>query len=324
MLPVIFGFLWLIGSGHQRAEVPTAAAPSATTLVPPEPPALPHDEQPSEQPAMLPSPAPPALGAPATVFPSVGEGPAPTPLRPSAQPQAYPQTVADKPVPRVGAEPWVISEEWRAHHERQLRAPNRARAKVIFLGDSITEGWGVAPSYRDHFGKYSPLNLGLVSDVTQNVLWRVDHGALDGTHPDVLVLMIGVNNLAGGFSARDTVAGIRAILVAVQAHLPNTRVLLLGILPARQSPDDPLRQRIVEANRLLASLPPSPRVTVHDVGAVLLEPDGTITKATLRDFVHPTAAAYALLSEAVAPLIDALMGAPPSERAASESPSQTQ
>jgi len=248
--------------------------------------------------------------------------PTPTLALPSAQPQAFPQRVADKPVPRIGAEPWMISEEWRAHHERQLHAPNRARAKVIFLGDSITEGWGVAPAYRDSFAKYSPLNLGLAGDVTQNVLWRVDHGALDGTNPDVLVLMVGVNNLAGGFSPQETVAGIRAIVAAVQAHLPNARVLLLGILPARQAPDNPLRLRIAEANRSLASLS-SARVIFHDVGAVLLEPDGTITKATLRDFVHPTSAGYARLSEAVALLLAPLMSAS-SAPAVSEGPSQTQ
>jgi beta-glucosidase len=154
------------------------------------------------------------------------------------------------------------------------------------------------------------------------VLWRIEHGALDGTNPEVLVLMIGVNNLAGGFSPQDTVAGVRAILTAVRTHLPNTRLLLLGILPARQNPDNPLRLRISEANRLLATLAASAHVSFHDVGAVLLEPDGTISKATLRDFVHPTSAGYARLSEAVAPLIDALW--PQSGPTSSESPTHPQ
>lgn len=325
LLPFIIFFLWVIGFGRHGAELPAAAPTSSAKTLPPAQRTIEGlAERPMEQPVLQSLPAPLSAEKPAAVRPIVTEGFAPTRTLPSAQPRAYPQKIADKPVPRIGAEPWMISEEWRAHHERQLQAPNRARAKVIFLGDSITEGWGVTPAYRDKFANYSPLNLGIAGDVTQNVLWRIDHGALDGTHPEVLVLMIGVNNLAGGFSAQDTVAGIKAILVAVQAHLPNTRVLLLGILPARQSPDDPLRQRIVEANRALASLPASTHVSVHDVGAVLLEADGTITKATLRDFVHPTAAGYARLSEAVAPLIDALMSAPSSERAASESPSQAQ
>jgi len=343
MLPLIVTFLWLIGVGRHRAELPepapsamVAPAPSAT-IPPAREPApdplaeasrervpLPVDEpllgSPGSPPRVT---ARPSLLAPPPSFPGVTEGRVPT-LLPSAQPPPFPQRVADKPVPRVGAEPWMISEEWLSHHERLLHAPNRARAKVAFLGDSITEGWAVVPAYREHFAKYTPLNLGIASDVTQNVLWRIDHGELDGTTPAVVVLMIGVNNLAGGFSPRETVAGIRAILAAVQAHLPNTRVLLLGVLPARPSPGDPLRQRILEANRLLASLPPSAQVSFHDVGGVLLESDGTITKATLRDFVHPTAEGYARISEAVAPLIEALIGTSPGQPAVSESPAQTQ
>jgi type IV/VI secretion system ImpK/VasF family protein len=221
--------------------------------------------------------------------------------------RVYPQNVADKPVPRLGEQPWMISEEWRAHHERLLKTPGRAQAKVVFLGDSITEGWRAAPAYRDRFGKYSPLNLGIAGDYTQNVLWRIDQGTLDGLQPGAIVLLVGVNNLGGGFTPEQTVGGVRAILAAIRARLPATPVLLLAILPAGQRPTDALRQKITEANRLLGNLA-EPRVSFHDVGSVLLEPDGTITKATLRDFLHPTAAGYERLSEAVAPLLDKLVG----------------
>src|SRR5207244_4819283 len=59
---------------------------------------------------------------------------------------AYPQNIANRPVPRIGDKPWLISEEWQAHHESQLHAAGRAGAKMIFPGDSITEGRGAAPA----------------------------------------------------------------------------------------------------------------------------------------------------------------------------------
>lgn len=244
---------------------------------------------------------------PLTAAPS----PAPPPRHdaPSASlkpPAAFPQNIANRPVPRIGDKPWLISEEWRAQHDRQLHAPGRATAKVIFLGDSITEGWSVAPAYREHFGKYSPLNLGIASDMTQNVLWRIEHGALDGTHPQVVVLMVGVNNLAGGFTAEQTADGVRAVLTAIQAHLPTARVLLLGVLPARQDSANPLRQSIKDANRLLQGSAKPGTVEFRDVGSVLLEPDGSIARATMRDFLHPTAEGFARLSRAVAPFLDEL------------------
>lgn len=231
-------------------------------------------------------------------------------IAPSA-PRAYRQDIADRPVPRIGARPDQISEEWLAHHQRQLRAGNRSTAKVIFLGDSITEGWGASSAYRDYFGKYSPLNLGIAGDLTQNVLWRIQEGALDGTKPQAVVVMVGINNLAGGFSPERTAGGVRAIIGGVRSHLPAARVLLLSILPARQEPANPLRQRVLETNRLLANLAEPGFVDVEDFGSLLLEPDGTISKTILRDFVHPTAAGYQRLSQAVAPLLDARTSSAP-------------
>lgn len=223
-------------------------------------------------------------------------------------PAAYPKNIANRPVPRIGEQPWLIAPDWQAHHERLLRVGNRASARVVFLGDSITEGWGVAPAYRDTFGKYKPLNLGISGDTTQNVLWRLEHGALDGTQPSVVVLMIGINNLAGGFSSQQTADGVRAIVQAVAQRLPKACVLLLGILPAREDATNPLRALIRDTNRLLAGLAQPGRVQVSDVGAVLLESDGSISKATMPDYLHPSRDGFVKLSQAVAPLLEPLVG----------------
>ena len=88
--------------------------------------------------------------------------------------------------------------------------------------------------------------------------------------------MVGVNNLAGGFSPEDTAGGLRAIVTAIQKELPETKVLLLAILPARQDANNPLRQRIKKCNELLQSLARPGSVEVLDVGSVLLESDGSI------------------------------------------------
>jgi lysophospholipase L1-like esterase len=218
--------------------------------------------------------------------------------------RAYPQNVSDRPVPRVGDEPWKIDERWHAQHERLVKGGRRAEAKLVFLGDSITEAWRMAPAYKHTFAKYVPLNLGLSGDHTQHLLWRIEHGALDGLAPEVVVVLIGINNLGGGFSPAQTVSGIQAVIAAVQVRLAGTPIVLLGILPARPAPDDPLRHKVAEANRLLAAQAGAGRVAFHDVGQVLQEPDGTISNAVLRDYLHPTAAGYERLSAAVLPLIE--------------------
>ncbi len=99
------------------------------------------------------------------------------------------------------------------------------------------------------------LNLGFGFDRTQNVLWRLDQGELDGQTPDIAVVMIGTNNLAEGGSVHastpaETVEGILAI--GGRLHRQASRVIVMAILP-RSTSDDPLRARIIDANRLLAN-----------------------------------------------------------------------
>ncbi len=243
---------------------------------------------------------------PASRGPYPGESSSLVPQRPPGA-RDYPQNIADRPVPRIGSQPWMINPEWEARHERQLQSPRRAGAKVVFLGDSITDAWGKSSAYKEHFDKYSPLNLGITREYTQNLLWRIEHGALDGLAPDAVVIMIGVNNLGGGFTAEQTASGVRAVVAAVRSRLPKTPVLLLAILPANENPDSALRKKIVETNRLIAALAQPGSVIVEDVGAVLVEPDGKLSRSILRDFLHPTDVGYDRLSQAVAPLLDKLV-----------------
>lgn len=260
----------------------------------------------AEPPPVLapPSPAvvPVASGTRLAVAPDEPAANSPAPRR------VYLQNVADKPVPRLGAHPWEISDEWRAHHERLLEAKGRTDAKVVFLGDSITEAWRIAPAWQTSFGRYAALDLGISGDLTQNLLWRIEQGELDGIKPKAAVVMIGVNNLAGGFTAEQTAAGVRAVVGAVRTRLPDAFLLLIEVLPAHHDPGDPLRTKISDCNRILEGLADGAHVLVRDFGPLMLEADGTIAKETMRDFLHPTPAGYERLSQAVAPLLEPVVG----------------
>jgi beta-glucosidase len=251
----------------------------------------------------------PGLPAMAPVDPAAFQASEPALSKTGMPPGAkvYPKNIANKPVPRVGVQPWAIAEDWRARHERQLKSPKRATARVVFLGDSIVDGWGSAPAFREQFGKYTPLNLGIAGDYTQNLLWRIEHGALEGLTPGAVVVLVGVNNLAGGFTPEQTAAGVAAVVDSIQARLPSVPIVLLSILPARRGPSDPLRRKIAEVNLLLAKLAKPGSVSVHDVGSVLLEPDGSISPQTSPDALHPTPAGYERLTAAVAPLLGKLV-----------------
>lgn len=218
---------------------------------------------------------------------------------------------SDVAVPRTKEEPWMSLAEWRARHEKQLHAPEREKAALVVLGDSIFEGWFHSGSFQESFGQYSPLNLAIGGDQTQHVLWRIEQGALDGLDPRLVVTMIGVNNLGNGYSPEQTVTGILAVTAEVRRRLPNAEVLLLSVLPAGETEDDPLRRKVTATRELLAAQPLPVGVTFLDLGSLFLEADGRILPTTMADFLHPTPAGQARLTEALAPRIHALMSRRP-------------
>jgi lysophospholipase L1-like esterase len=108
---------------------------------------------------------------------------------------------------------------------------------VIFLGDSITEGWEGQKAWQEHFGSFKPVNLGIGGDQTGHILWRITEGhELDHLNPRAAVLMIGTNNI-GGHTAQQIAGGITAIIEELKRQKPHLKVLLLGVFPRGSAAD---------------------------------------------------------------------------------------
>lgn len=182
---------------------------------------------------------------------------------------------------------------------------------VVFVGDSITDWWRHDPQHEifdDYFGRFRPFNIGIAGDETQHVLWRIDHGELDGLTPKLVVLMIGTNNLANAskMSATETADGVAAIVQAVRRKLPDSKILLLGIFPRANRADDPLRLAVRETNRIIAGLDDRRTVFYLDVGAKFLDPDGSLPGNLMPDYLHPNAKGYQIWADAIKADVDRL------------------
>ena len=201
--------------------------------------------------------------------------------------------------------------DWTARHAAKVAAARARNHRLILVGDSITHLFEGDPQCPGAFGadlwqRYIAnhgLNLGFGFDRTQNVLWRLDQGELDGQTPDIAVVMIGTNNLAEGGSVpastpAQTVDGI--IAIGERLHRQAARVIVMSILP-RSTPGDPLRGRIVEANRLLAehSVPRS-WMELIDIGPAFLDAEGCIPPHLMADGCHPTTDGYRIWLAALA------------------------
>ncbi len=121
---------------------------------------------------------------------------------------------------------------------------------ILFFGDSLTEKWDPAIWARD-FAPRGALNAGVNGDRTEHLLWRLQHGNLEGQHPQAVVLLIGTNDIGRDRPPAVVADGIRAILEALGARLPSARILLLGVLPRGEWAWSPRRRQVSEVNRLI-------------------------------------------------------------------------
>lgn len=210
------------------------------------------------------------------------------------------------------------SYDWPTRHAEVCALVRERKPDLVFIGDSITHFWGGEPKasrcsgadvWQRFYSRRNAVNLGFGWDRTENVLWRLQHGELAGALPKVVVLLIGTNNLDTN-TPDEIAAGIRAICTVLRMSSPQTKILLLAILPRGQKPN-PHRAKLAEVNARIAPLDGKDGVTYLDIGAKFLQPDGTISSELMNDFLHPTAKGYAVFAEAIEPTLCRLLGEEP-------------
>jgi beta-glucosidase len=199
----------------------------------------------------------------------------------------------------------VISAE-RGGAALALFNKNLERAKggpidLLFLGDSITQGWNENDVWDRYYTPRNAANFAIGGNRTQHLLWQIEHGELDGISPRVVVLMIGTNNIHTN-TPEEIAAGVRKILDVLRSRLPESKVLLLGVFPRGQKPA-PVRDRIADVNRRIARFDDANRIQYLDIGPAFLGPDGTISRAVMPDFLHFSEHGYQLWADAMEPTL---------------------
>jgi beta-glucosidase len=208
-------------------------------------------------------------------------------------------------------ESWSIS-WWTTRHEKKLADVKQLgkSAQVVFIGDSITEGWeksGV-PVWDRYYKPLNGIALGFGGDRTENVLWRVQHGEVDGLAPKVAVLMFGTNNTGHRQEDPNTTAlGIKRNIEELQQRLPDTKILLLAIFPRGEKPDDNLRRINEQVNAIIAGYADNQKVFFLDIGKAFLQADGTLSRDIMPDLLHPNEKGYEIWAKAMAPTLQQLL-----------------
>ena len=231
---------------------------------------------------------------------------------------AAPRNIAAEPISRM-SQGW-----WRERFEEKQAELHRQPVELLWLGDSITQNWegssndgwrDFAPIWQRFYGDRHAVDLGFKGDSTCHLLWRLQHGELDGISPRVAIVLIGANNFGHIHTdASETLAGVRVILDEIHRRLPGTRVVLLGVLPSIRS--EWVSRNTVLLNRQLKVLSGDRTyVTFVDVSDLFLKHDH-VDAARFMDPrlvppappLHPTAQTQAQIAERIEPVVARLLG----------------
>ncbi|MGJ8694164.1 MAG: platelet-activating factor acetylhydrolase IB subunit [Thalassotalea sp.] len=212
--------------------------------------------------------------------------------------------------PDVQGALWAKKWWQKRHQEKLIEKEQMEKVDLVFLGDSITHAWenkGKAV-WADYYQSRNALNLGFSGDRTEQVLWRLQHGAVDNISPKLVVLMIGTNNTGHRDDpAQQTAAGIKAIIDELATRLPTSKVLLLAIFPRGKDKTDPKRQLNTQINELIAKYDSDQQVRFLNINDIFLDDNGVLSPSVMKDYLHPNPEQYLFWAKAIEPSIANLM-----------------
>ncbi len=250
----------------------------------------------------------PATRAQATAAPVKAPATPAKPAAPATPAIKLPPQPPDIAAPKLDAATGKPQAAFMAKHEAFVKTAKEGKAQVVFLGDSITAGWGGNGKevWASAFGKWEPANFGIGGDRTQHVLWRIENGELDGLKPKAAVLMIGTNN-ASTDPADGIARGVTRIVETIRKKLPTTKILLLAVFPrGEKASPNPGREKLKEVNAIIAKLHDGKSVFFLDIADKFLQPDGSLTKEIMPDFLHLSPAGYQIWADAITPKLTEL------------------
>jgi lysophospholipase L1-like esterase len=227
---------------------------------------------------------------------TVARGQAPAaPAKPVAAPAGTDTTV---PLNREGARHQLINSRAKA-----------GDVNLLFLGDSITQGWEGAgkAAWEKYFAPRKAMNAGIGGDRTQHILWRLENGNIDGIKPKAAVIMIGTNN-SGTNTSEQIAAGVKAIVAKLRNELPEMKILVLGIFPRGATPEDAKRKVNEGANAIFKSVADDKSVFYMDIGPKFLGADGSLSKEIMPDLLHLSPQGYEIWASSIDAKVGELLG----------------
>jgi len=204
-----------------------------------------------------------------------------------------------------------------AAHQELLAKAGNGTIDLYFVGDSITRRWGALdyPDLLAHWNRtffgWNAANFAWGGDRTENILWRLANGEMQGVDPEVIVIQAGTNNVGGRPGGAAKVAaiidGIAAIVESCRSRAPGARIVLTGIFP-RSEPG--VVAEIAAINDGLRDLAAAQDVRYLEINEQLADSEGLLRDEMSSDGLHLSQAGYEVWAAALRPVLTELLGPP--------------
>ena len=193
---------------------------------------------------------------------------------------------------------------------RTLAAPASGEARVVFMGDSITDGWQ-QPRYGGFFPGKPYVDRGISGQTTPQMLLRFRRDVID-LRPKAVVILAGTNDIAGntGPMTNEEIQGNLASMSEL-AHVHNIKVVMSSVTPVseyhvanpRVAPQTTARpmERIKALNEWMKSYTAAHGDVYLDYFTAMIDDKGLMRAELTEDDLHPNAKGYAIM----APLAEA-------------------
>ena len=230
------------------------------------------------------------------------KAPAPTQTAPTTAPAPKPATHPDNDYWRKHDQLMLTDFPWLARFKEadvKLGPPAAGETRVVFMGDSITEGWHLDLSFP---GK-PYINRGISGQTTPQMVLRFRQDVI-ALQPKVVVILAGTNDIAGN-TGPETLEEIEDNLASMAdlAHANGIRVVLCSITPAFDYPWQPgltPAPKIDAINTWLKAYSSDHGYIYVDFHSAMKDARDGLPAALSRDGVHPLPAGYAVM----APLVE--------------------
>jgi len=189
---------------------------------------------------------------------------------------------------------------WEKKRTGWAKQVKQEQGALVFLGDSITQGWG--DKFRSHFEGVKVANRGISGDTTRGVLIRLKEDVLS-LKPKGVVILIGTNDLEEKATPEVIAGNLKLILAALKKHNAKMPIILCNTFPSSASKRRPADQ-IKKINQLyFAVVKGDPQITVLDTWLLFADAKGDAKKPEFPDLLHPNQIGYDKWAAALRPLL---------------------